>query len=502
MLALALSTLLVLHGGHQPGDVVHEIVTDDGLRIWSFPDDGGDRFLLMVLVGSGARHESADQAGAAHLLEHVLLASTETRGKEEANRALNERGGTFNGYTKHDVTTYYLTCSSNSWEFAVEWLADHIVHPGFDPADIAAEQGIVYEELDSRQPHAGVIGLEEYLYPDHALSRSIGGDKARISKLPIDVLGEFYREHYRAPNMAVGFAGKVPERECVDAIRAAFGGLPASGSVAQSERVTPKTGRTILGDGAATTDSGWVTAGYHLPAGGAIDTAIQLHLRAYLADRLFDEVRENRQLSYGPAAGIVFHADTVRLEFDIEVSDRSNLPTVMRVIEELIDELQMPDAETLDSASRAVAGTLRANTASQLAAAMELSWLMRRASQSPAALEIELASVRGVDVADYAAEHLTKEYSFAIASASLGGGKPSILATVLGVLAVLLLVDFIRGFVWVHAVRSLLARMIPRRSARTAPHRRPSLPPIEPGAVEELERSIQEFYAETDRDRE
>ena len=75
--------------------------------------------------------------GVAHLLEHVLLSSTELRSKREANRQLDALGGRFNGYTAHEVTTYHIACDPDDWEFAVEWLAEHVVTPGFDPDDVA-----------------------------------------------------------------------------------------------------------------------------------------------------------------------------------------------------------------------------------------------------------------------------------------------------------------------------------------------------------------------------
>jgi len=474
---------------------VREVVADTGMRIWSFPDDGGDRFLLMVLVGSGSRHEESFTPGIAHLLEHVLLASTQRRGKVEANLQLDQSGGDFNGYTKQDVTTYYLGCSSSSWRFAVEWLAEHVVQPGFVPRDIADEKAIVYQELDAREPHAGTLTLEKHLYPGHPLSRDIGGDKRRIEDITREELRAFYDQNYRGPNMAVGFAGRVPYDECVAAIREAFAPLPRGGAIATSDAVEPASGTTVL-SGRPT--KGWIYAGYHLPSGGSRETAAQLLLTGYLDLRAFEEVRESHQLSYAPSVRVAHYFDTARVFFEAEIAERSALPEVMGIVEGLFDELSDPRPTTFDSAARAVATALHVNSPSQLGPAMELSWLMRRAGESPVDLERALRRTDAADVASYAQQNFGPERRFAIANGRLGGWSVSYLSLALLLVAVVFVVDGMRGFPWMAAAHSRwVGRKVARERVRKVAHRR--VDKIQPVRGDDLERSIQQFFEDEDR---
>ncbi len=518
MLALGLLTLVTAPTLRPPSpqaatadrsDIVRETVTDDGLRIWSFPDDGADRFLLMVLVGSGARHEDPANSGLAHLLEHVVLASTETQSKADANRALKERNAQFNGWTNHDLTTYYIMGSSNSWEFAVDWLADHVVHPALNETDLKTEQAIVYEELDSSQPHAGVTTFEERLYPDHPLGQDIGGAKEAIAKQTTADLRGFYETHYRAPNMAIGFAGRVPHDEVVAAIQKAFADLPAGGELSSLDRVKPaavRAGREGLG---SPTQSGWILTGYHLPAGGATDTAVQLRLQDYLSDRAFAEIRETRQLSYDPAVELKRYADTVRLDYFIEYSSGKNLPTILQVIEDLAAEAKDP---TILSKSRSMdirPVILRANNSEQLSESMTLAWFMRRAGLAPQDLADAYDSVTASDIAAYAQEHLTQEHQFAISNSRLTKEPARPLAVAITILIALAVFDGLRGFPWSSSLRDAYYRMKARRAqaaaqratpaAQQAAQERPVLP-FRPVSGDELEKSIQRFYAEVDQD--
>ncbi len=474
-------------------DLVREHVTDAGARIWSFPDDGGDRFVLMVLVGAGSRHEDPDKTGVAHLLEHVLLASTQKRRKAQANRQLDVRGGVPNGYTKQDVTTYYLSCPSESWEYAVEWLAEHLVSPAFDPIDVKVERGIVFQELDARQSHLGSLTLEKKLYPRHPLSRDIGGDKSGIEDLTEADLRAFYDAHYRAPNVAIGFAGRVPHDECVDAIRDAFAGLRAGGDVAEIGTVRPWTGIHVLPRGSAE-KSGWMHAGYHLPPGGAADKAVQLVLRHYLAERMFDEVRERRQLSYAPSVGIKHYADTTRLHLDVQVSERSSLQTVMEIFEQVVANSPRPDLESLDSAVRTARGVLEVNSVGQLGPAMELAWLVRRAGESPSDLQNAVALVSARDLGRYARNHLTRANQFAIATGRVRPGIASPWALLITLLVIFIGVDLARGRVWMKAIAARFARQKAKRARKRA-----GAPIIKPVAFEDVSDDIEKFFEEEDR---
>lgn len=520
MFALGFLTLLAAPTATHPvtcgpgaDDAVSETVTSEGLRIWSFPDDGGERFMMMVLVGSGSRHEDPASSGVAHLLEHVVLTSSESQSKKQSTEAIRAFNGQFNGWTNHDLTTYYVFSSPSSWELSVQWLADHVVHPALSAEDLAAEQSIVYEELDSRQPHAGVMTFEELLYPGSALGKNIGGNQAGIEDLSTADLRDFYDAHYRAPNMAVGFAGSVPADEVIAAIEAAFADLPRKGGPSNFDPVTPRSTRVGRSDyGGAALDSGWVVTGFHLPAGGAREAAAQLRLEGFLSKRTFDEIREARQLSYDPAVTLRRFTDTVRLDLRVEVSQRKNVGAALEIFDDLIAEAGDPNRLGASSAFTSGRSILRASTTDQLSDSMELAWAMRRAGSSPFDLQAAYVTLSPEELAEYAREHLTRDHQFAISNAPLGIAPPKLIVAALALLLVLGVLDGFRGFPWAKALRSSFDRVRARarRSDRTPrPRERspkspspglshPKQRPIQPVSGDELEKSIQDFYADVD----
>jgi predicted Zn-dependent peptidase len=482
---------------------VEESVTDNGTRIWSFPDDGGERFVLMIWVGSGSRDETAEHAGIAHFLEHVLLTSTSRGSKKELDSAADEHGCSFNGLTTQECTAFDISTSAAEWPFAVEWLTQHLTEPAWLPADVEAERRIVCEELDLKNPHAGDVTFETLLYPHDALGRRVGGDKHTLGDVSLADLQRFYAEHYRAGNIAVGFAGRVPRNECIAALRAALASIPAGDVAPRTAPVHPHAGTTILPSDGDDSSSGRVTLGYHLPAAGARELAIQLVSCAHLEQRFFDEVREKRQLSYEPEVELHHFSDTHRLQFDAHVSKQSNLPAVVAVCDALAAELRQFDAAQLKRARDGLEGVFQANSVGGLEKAMELAWLVRLRGEPPGALLDAIARLDARAVADYAAQNLTPSNRFLISdSLALSPGVDPWIMIGIAVF-VLLLIDGLRGFAFAHGLSSRWSDWRRRRAMRRTRERskRAAARKIEPVDVAELERSIQSYFEEQDRKR-
>lgn len=488
LLALALT-----HGlsNQASAQVVTESVAENGLRVWEFPDDGADRFVLMMLVGSGSRHEEPPGTGVAHLLEHVLLAAGKTRTRAESRAELEAFGASINGFTSHDLTVYYIECGAGSWERAVQWLADQLVAPVFREEELAIEQRIVFEELDSKQLHAGITTIESDLYPNHPLGADVGGDKDGIEDLTLEDLSAFYEKHYHTGNVAIGFAGRVPGEACKQVIRERFADLDFGSRPSNYEAVRPKSVREIYPNASGV--SAQMLTGYHLPASSLVDIASQRILTEYLDTRAFELIREEHQLSYSPTFQLEQHADTARLSFVIKVSDGRNLQKVEGLLGEILAELQDPDLVKFDQARAKALSVLTVTDSEELEEAMQLCWWARRLGEKPSALQKSLLDLEPAAASAFAKRNFVSERRFVFANGlveSTGYWGP-----ILALLFVVVAIDFFRGFRWGYAIHDRWQEFRAKRArARTA--KRASIVPVR---GEELEKSIQEFYEDQDR---
>jgi hypothetical protein len=243
-----------------------------------------------------------------------------------------------------------------------------------------------------------------------------------------------------------------------------------------------------------------VVLGYHLAGGGARDLAVELVGSAYLRQRFFDEIREERQLAYAPQVELVQFSDTHRLEFSTHVSDQGNLPQIIGVCNALIDELRRPDPALVLAARDARAHALEVDSAEDLSRAMKLAWLTRRRGETPGALLDALTRVDAAALAEFASRNFEDDQRFVISDSALAGGAMSVWMIAALLVLFLVFTDAWRGFplfrgaaqrwsAWKHRPRS--AR--PRESRKRAPRDR-----IVPIDVDELERSIQRHFDDLD----
>ena len=79
---------------------------------------------LGIWVKSGARNESDDEHGIAHLLEHMAFKGTARRSAWEIASEIENVGGEINAATSVETTSFYARVLSDDVPLAVDLLAD------------------------------------------------------------------------------------------------------------------------------------------------------------------------------------------------------------------------------------------------------------------------------------------------------------------------------------------------------------------------------------------
>ncbi|MDR0906708.1 MAG: insulinase family protein, partial [Oscillospiraceae bacterium] len=62
---------------------------------------------LGVFIGVGSRHETAEQSGASHFIEHLAFKGTPARSAEELAQFMDSSGGQVNAYTSNGLTCFH-----------------------------------------------------------------------------------------------------------------------------------------------------------------------------------------------------------------------------------------------------------------------------------------------------------------------------------------------------------------------------------------------------------
>ncbi|WP_299554218.1 pitrilysin family protein [uncultured Tateyamaria sp.] len=285
----------------------------NGFRIVTEHMPGLASASIGIWVGAGARHETPEQNGIAHFLEHMAFKGTKRRSALQIAEAIEDVGGYINAYTSREVTAYYARVLENDVPLALDVLADILLNPVFDQSEIEVERGVILQEIGQAldTPDDVIFDwLQEQAYPEQPLGRTILGPSERVSSFGRADLSRFVDEHYGPEQMILSAAGAVDHDAIVRLAEELFGHLsPRLKRVADFATFAGGEERRSKALEQAHFAMAFESPGYR---DDAIYTA-QIYASALgggMSSRLFQEVRENRGLCYTIFAQAGAYADT------------------------------------------------------------------------------------------------------------------------------------------------------------------------------------------------
>ena len=125
----------------------------NGFRIVTEHMPGLASASIGVWVSAGGRHETPQQNGIAHFLEHMAFKGTAKRTSLQIAEAIEDVGGYINAYTSREVTAYYVRVLENDVALGLDVIADILRNPVLDPNEIEVERGVILQEIGQARIH-------------------------------------------------------------------------------------------------------------------------------------------------------------------------------------------------------------------------------------------------------------------------------------------------------------------------------------------------------------
>ena len=100
-----------------------------------------------VWLTRGSRHESDQESGVAHFVEHMLFKGTDTRTAEDIAQAIDSIGGQLDAFTAKEYASYYIKVLDEHLPTAVDLLSDIVMNPRFEADDLDREKKVILEEI-------------------------------------------------------------------------------------------------------------------------------------------------------------------------------------------------------------------------------------------------------------------------------------------------------------------------------------------------------------------
>lgn len=296
---------------------------------------------LGVWIKSGARNETEDEHGIAHLLEHMAFKGTTRRSARDIAEEIENVGGELNAATSTETTSYYARVLKDHVPLAVDILADILTESLFDEEELRREKHVILQEIGAANDTPDDVVFDKFsevAYRDQTIGRPILGTPEKVMGFTPGQIRNYLSRNYTTDRMFVVAAGAVDHDEFCKQVEQRFASLPHTPSAPP----VMEPARYIGGEIREARDlmDAQILLGFEGKAYHARDFYCSQILANILgggmSSRLFQEVREYRGLCYSVYAFHWGFSDTGI--FGIHAATGSDdIPELVPVI---IDELR------------------------------------------------------------------------------------------------------------------------------------------------------------------
>jgi predicted Zn-dependent peptidase len=202
---------------------------ENGLRVLFHKEVTTPNVVVNTLYDVGARDESEDKTGFAHLFEHLMFGGSIHI--PEFDTPLQHAGGENNAFTSNDITNYYDVVPRENIETALWLESDRMLSLAFTDKSLEVQRSVVVEEFKQRylnQPYGdAMLELRDLCYKVHPYRwATIGKEIRHIEEATMDDVKAFFKKHYVPSNAILCISGNLELEEVKGLVQKWYGDIP------------------------------------------------------------------------------------------------------------------------------------------------------------------------------------------------------------------------------------------------------------------------------------
>lgn len=285
------------------GDVT--VAHVNGLEILIKRIPGAELASGHLYIKGGVRNWSAVDAGIEDLaLSTAASGGTEKLDKDAFARRLAALGSAIGASSGNDYSSIRMTSIVKEWDTTFALLMDTFLHPALPASELEQHRQRSLSALHHEQENPDGrlrLAMHERIFAGHPYLNRSSGTLETVPKIQLADLGTHLARLRQTSRLLFVAAGDLDPAHVIEQIRASLGALPRGDyQEAPLPRVAfDKASLTVLEQKLPTNycESIFIAPGY-----ADADYAAGQMAMSVLGDRLFDEIRTKRNLSYAPSA--------------------------------------------------------------------------------------------------------------------------------------------------------------------------------------------------------
>jgi predicted Zn-dependent peptidase len=276
----------------------------NGLKVLVKRREGSLTVAAGLFIRGGSRNITADNAGIESLMLDAATEASTTFPRSRMRDEQSRMGTAISSSSNYDYSVLELRCTRPNFDRSWQMFTDVALHPSFVKEDVALDQErrVVSLRDDTDDPDTYLQRLQERVaYSNHPYLNRMEGTAEAVSRLTAEDLRRYHQKIMETSRLLLVIVGDLDSAKVKALVTASFGKLPKGNYRAEpvpqlafdksTVEVTPRTLPT-----------NYIQGLFTAPAPSSPDIYPMRVASSILRDRVFQEVRAKRNLSYAPDA--------------------------------------------------------------------------------------------------------------------------------------------------------------------------------------------------------
>jgi zinc protease len=245
------------------------VTLDNGLQVIVQEEHTAPLASVWCWYKVGSKDERPGLTGVSHWVEHMNFKGTTNIPRDQVKGIIEQFGGSWNGYTWIDQTTYLETATRDALDRMLFIEAERMAGCLYHPDDCESERTVIISELEGGENDPDQLLDQELTataFKAHPYRHPTIGWIGDLRTMSRDDLYGYYRAHYVPNNATLVIVGDVDTDVALRGVEHHFGKIAAGPLPARRYTVEPEqTGErrlTISREGT----TAYLKVGFHAPA--------------------------------------------------------------------------------------------------------------------------------------------------------------------------------------------------------------------------------------------
>ena len=225
--------------------MVHETTLENGLTLLVQEVHTAPLASVWCWYKVGSRDEGPGVTGVSHWVEHMNFKGTTNIPRDQVKGIIEQFGGSWNGYTWIDQTTYLETASASALDRMLFIEAERMASCLYAPEDCESERTVIISELQGGEndPEQRLDAeITATAFKAHSYRHPTIGWLSDLKTMTREDLYGHYRRYYVPNNATLVVVGDVDTADVVRRVQQQFGGIVSGVPARRPTTVEPPQG--------------------------------------------------------------------------------------------------------------------------------------------------------------------------------------------------------------------------------------------------------------------